>query len=126
MTAKSQPSNGSALAGCVVILFIIGIVIYSCSTDSGSDSSTEPDDGGGGSMAEVMCENFVTDRLKAPSTADFPGADAVDDLGDDEYQVTASVDSENGFGAMIRTDYVCTIRYAGGDEWQLVSLNIDE
>lgn len=126
MTAKSQPSNGSALAGCVLILFIIGIVIYSCSTDSGGSDSTEPDDGGGGSMAEVMCENFVTDRLKAPSTADFPGADSVDELGSDEYEVTASVDSENGFGAMIRTDYVCTIRYSGDDKWTLVSLDINE
>ena len=121
MTGKSQPSSGSTIGGLILILFIVGAVIYGCS-NSGSDSS-DPDDGGGGSMAEQMCEQFVTDRLKAPSTAEFPGGE-VTDVGADEYEVVGSVDSQNGFGAMIRTGYTCTIRYAGGDKWTLVSLNL--
>lgn len=125
MTANSQPSTGRSILGFIVLVAILGSVIYSCSTNSGSDS-TEPEDGGGGSMAEVMCEEFVTDRLKAPSTAEFPGADSVLELGVNEYEVSASVDSQNGFGAMIRTAYVCTIRYTGDDQWALVSLDIEE
>lgn len=122
MTAKPVPSAGGTAAGLIVMLFLVGIVVYSCSAggnDSGNDDSSNDEIG-----AEVMCEQFVTERLKAPSTAEFPGADSVVVTGDDQYKVTASVDSENGFGAMIRTDYVCLINDNGDETWTLVSLDM--
>ena len=75
--------------------------------------------------AESVCEDYVTDRLKAPASAEFPGADRVVSSTADEWTVVASVDSENGFGAMIRTDYVCTVRDISG-KWDLVSLDVDD
>lgn len=123
MSTSPQPvSNGRAIAGLIVFLIIIGSVVYACANSS-SDSTDSEDSGG---MAEIMCEDFVTDRLKAPSTADFPGADSVETIKLDTYKVTASVDSENGFGAKIRTDYVCTVIDVGDDKWNLISLDIDE
>jgi len=44
----------------------------------------------------------------------------------DTYKVIASVDSENGFRAKIRTDYVCTVIDVGNDKWNLISLDIGE
>lgn len=41
--------------------------------------------------------------------------------GSGTYEVTGSVDSENGFGALIRSDDSCSVRL-DGEEWQLVSL----
>jgi hypothetical protein len=123
MTAKPQPSNAASALGCVFMLAIVGVIVYSCNAGG---STTEDSDTDSGGMAEVMCEEFVTERLKAPSSAEFPGADLVEPLGGDQYQVTAAVDSQNGFGAMIRTGYVCTIQNTGGDEWTLVSLDMDE
>lgn len=60
-------------------------------------------------MAFVMSQNFVKQRLKSPSTADFPysGADGVHiaKIAECSYQVIAFVDSQNGFGATIRSRY---------------------
>jgi hypothetical protein len=122
---SSQPvSNGRAVAGLVVFLITVGSVIYGCST-SDSDSGTTDTGSDQSGMAEVMCEDFVNDQLEAPSTADFPGASSVENIKLDTYRVTASVDSENGFGAKIRTGYVCTVIDVGNDKWNLISLNFD-
>lgn len=121
MTASPQPAAGRSILGILLLLAIIGFVIYSCSTDS---DSSEDSDSSDEIAAEAMCEQFVTERLKAPATADFPGADSVVVTGDNQYEVTASVDSENGFGAQIRTDYVCVVHDNGGDRWTLVSLDL--
>jgi hypothetical protein len=128
MSATPQPaSNGKTIAGFIVMLIIIGSIIYSCSTsDAKGSDSTDTDTSDQSGMAELMCEDFVTDRLKAPSTADFPGADSVVPAGPDMWTVSASVDSENGFGAMIRTDYLCTVQDSGNDKWLLKSLDLGD
>ena len=46
----------------------------------------------------------MKDRLKSPSTADFSDENR-EQLTDTVFVVTGSVDSENGFGAMIRNDF---------------------
>lgn len=60
----------------------------------------------------VKCRNNVKSQLKSPSTAKFPSAleshSAVRD-GEDNVRVWQGyVDSQNGFGAMVRTQFVCT------------------
>lgn len=72
-------------------------------------------------QAKDVCEQFVTDQLKAPATAVFSGAFAAEQS-DASWIVRGSVDSENGFGAMIRNNYTCRVRPAGGDEWTLDKL----
>jgi hypothetical protein len=61
----------------------------------------------------VSSQQFVRDRLKAPSTAEFPIAMDDDDqyrkINDSTFKVESYVDSENGFGAKIRTNYSCMI-----------------
>lgn len=61
---------------------------------------------------KIQCRDIVRDRLKAPSTADFPGifdADSRPTSADGCVMVYASyVDAQNSFGAKIRTKYVCT------------------
>lgn len=65
--------------------------------------------------ATSACEGMVEDRLKAPATADFDTRTAVE--GDSGWVVTGVVDSQNGFGAQIRSAYRCTITHDGGDRW---------
>ncbi len=74
-----------------------------------------------------MCEEFVKDNLKAPATASFPWYDSsfVQNLGDGAYKVSAYVDAENSFGAKLRTDFVCVVKYVGNDKWHLEDLSID-
>lgn len=76
-------------------------------------------------MAFVMCQDFAKKRLKAPATASFASydADGTSHLGDGQYRVRSYVDAENGFGAKLRNDYICLIRWTGGDNWRLEALD---
>lgn len=83
--------------------------------------------------ASVICRNIVEGRLRAPSSADFPWIDdQVIALGRHEYDITSHVDSQNGFGAMLRSRYSCRVKFKGGDSdplmpgsWDVVSFSIE-
>lgn len=65
------------------------------------------------SLAYVMIQSDVKNRLRAPSTAKFPGryGTGTGYLGNCVFQVVGSFDAQNGFGAMIRGDFHGTIEY---------------
>lgn len=60
--------------------------------------------------AESQCEGFVDSRLKAPSTADY---DLTAEEQGSGWLVTGTVDSENGFGAKIRSSVRCVLHFVG-------------
>lgn len=68
---------------------------------------------------QSWAKQAVTSNLKAPSTAQFPGTFLDPDEGweyykdGDVYTVTSYVDSQNGFGAMIRSSFVVQIKWDG-------------
>jgi hypothetical protein len=65
----------------------------------------------------------VTNVLVAPSTAKFPDCSS-SYKGDGRYEVRASVDSQNGFGAMIRTHYWAEVQItanAAGEQEATIS-----
>jgi hypothetical protein len=72
-----------------------------------------------------VCTQFVKDRLKAPATSDFAEyrdeGTSVTKTGK-TYTVLGYVDAENSFGANIRTDYTCKVRYKSGRTYTLVDL----
>lgn len=61
--------------------------------------------------AANACEGLVRDQLKSPATAQF----TVEPYGvggpDNNLQgtVRGTVDSQNGFGALVRSDWICSI-----------------
>lgn len=141
--AKSCPNcgyipkkKGSCLNYLVLIILVYLLVkLFSFSAKYGGSSSYRPppeqkssssrrnsDDSG---MAFVMSQRFVEQNLKAPATADFCSVlDAkVSNLGNNKYKVSAYVDSENSFGANIRTYYICVLK-SNGDSWELESLDM--
>lgn len=69
--------------------------------------------------AYVMAQDFVSSQLKAPSTAKFQtySKELVQDLGGGRYYVSAYVDAQNSFGAMIRNQFNCTVKYVGNKKW---------
>lgn len=81
-------------------------------------------------MAFIQCQDLVKGELISPSTADFPSFDFESNIApDDLYIIRSYVDSQNGFGATIRTRWRCKVRYIGGDEaapssWRLVDLQM--
>ncbi len=80
--------------------------------------------------AFVMTQDVVARRLKAPRTAKFPyitDPEVVVRPGSDcSYSVVAYVDAQNGFGAMLRTRYVATIKAFPDGRWQIQDLKIAE
>lgn len=94
----------------------------SARNSTGSDES---------SMASVQCERFVRERLKTPSTANFPFfADSSKKIDERRYVVQSHVDAENSFGAKLRNSYICVLEWNGQNHadinnWALVNFTIE-
>jgi len=100
------------------ILAVVGLMMIGC----GPSGPAEPDEVG----AWVACQTMVKSRLKSPSTADFPAdyRNSVARSGS-SFTVKSFVDSQNSFGATVRTNYICEVRFDQTDEsWNLTSLDM--
>jgi hypothetical protein len=81
--------------------------------------------------AWIVAKQCIEKQLKAPSTANWGSIvkgthqspdQCVTVLGDDKYLCKGWVDSQNSFGAMIRTHFECTAQYKGDDRWTIVDV----
>lgn len=84
------------LRGVAVSLTVL--LLSGCSVAS-NETDVEP-------QAVAECESSVTDMLKSPATAEFDTT-ASEVAG--SWTVTGTVDSENGFGALLRSDFRCYV-----------------
>ena len=98
------------------LLFILPLM-YSCGGNSGP-SELE---------ASVVIQDFVKEKLKSPSTAEFePGiVNAVRKVEENTYEASSYVDSQNSFGATVRTNFKCRVKWKSEYTWSLVSLEMD-
>ncbi len=77
---------------------------------------------------QILCQQLVKGELKSPSTADFPWTAQTYRKGKNRWVINSYVDSQNGFGATIRTNYFCDVSYKGsgdvqsGNNWTLNKL----
>lgn len=63
--------------------------------------------------AFVFSKEAVRSNLHSPSTANFPFLDYTSvSLGDCKYKISSYVDSQNGFGATVRTNYSATMQFS--------------
>ena len=78
--------------------------------------------------AFLICKQFVQEKLRSPTSATFPPYDeeSVNPHVGGTYRVWSHVDSQNGFGAMVRTPYVCTVLPLGGTRYRLVDLKLED
>jgi hypothetical protein len=106
---NTNTTNATAkgYAVLVVIIFVVFIMIKSCL--SGPDKKQYSYSK---TSALIDSRQFVEKRLKCPSTAKFSAElDGVSQSNDTTFFVKGYVDSQNGFGAMIRSVYNCIITY---------------
>ena len=79
--------------------------------------------------AWVMAQDFVQSQLKAPATAKFSSnpwlidGGACIDYKDGSYYIRAYVDSQNNYGAMIRTWFSIVVTHIGGGKWKASDLH---
>jgi hypothetical protein len=100
-------------------IVIVGIIVFS----NIDDKPSQPDD----IMAYVMAVDYVKIVLKSPSTAKFANSWDSTITKTDLYTwtVTSYVDSQNGFGAMIRTNFTAVLKFSeDGAKCRLISLDI--
>jgi len=80
-------------------------------------------------MAYVMMQNFVKEQLKSPDSAKFEWITEPDCKITKEgldYAVSSWVDSQNSFGAMVRTRFSGVIRQVDEKNWELIALEFEE
>jgi len=83
---------------------------------------------GNSTNAYIYSQYFVEDSLKSPSTADFPSIHSGDEVGASPignciFEVVAYVDSQNSFGATVRTRYLAKMkRLPEKESWRLMEL----
>lgn len=104
----------------ITLVALVGLGALASGDGDGGGSSSSNDELLVG--AEIACEQFVSDRLKAPATADYPDTLALG--GPTNFTVRGVVDAENSFGAMIRSDFTCELVYQPDrDSFRLESLS---
>jgi hypothetical protein len=113
----ASKNSGNAIINLIVVLFFIFLVwtILSAIASVGSNNqSSQPantattvkDEKLDKITACIEAEDYIKQLLKAPSTAKFPVAEcSVTNLVDNQYKVVSYVDSQNSFGAMLRSNW---------------------
>ena len=101
----------------IIIIAVIAVITF-ISNLKEDDSSSSSFSSTNKFMAYSYAEDFVKKQLKSPSTAKFPRA--VEErnghiiiLGNNRYAINSWVDSQNSFGATIRTRFSCIIIFEG-------------
>ena len=118
---EQKPVILYALAGIAAFILFCVLVSYisrSVSTTSNTPAKASEVD------AWYACQDFILEELKAPSTAEFQKRDSKKVYKETEniFIVSMYVDAENSFGAMVRTDFECRLRYTDAGQWLLLSL----
>ena len=82
--------------------------------------------------AYEMAQKFVIDRVKSPATAEFPSVlwDKSEiewsyDEEEDTYIISSYVDSQNAFGATVRTNFIAKLQNTEGKNWKLLKLHTE-
>jgi hypothetical protein len=93
---------GIPLVMALVIACFAAIVLLVAVSSGGDDDDYDSDTS---YEAIAQCEAAIEERLKAPTTAEFKSTA----VGSGTWTVTGTVDSENSFGAMVRSSYRCSV-----------------
>lgn len=108
------PSHNEVRSSSAVALLLVGVVV---AVAAGywllTSGDARPTECGDETMAYVMSQNFVKRQLRSPGGADFPTMPTAKSVrtGECSFSVVSYVDAQNGFGAMIRSNYTATMTY---------------
>lgn len=97
----SEQDRKNRRVAIVAVAAVVVLVLVAFATGALDGGPSERD-------ARVACEGFADERLKAPATADYNLTATESGNG---WNVTGTVDSENGFGAKVRSDIICQLHF---------------
>ena len=102
--SKATPGGKGCLGGCLGLIVAFVLIVGGCTALSSGNTPSSSNDS---YEAKAACEDRISSQLKAPANAEF---DSSVTGGGGQYTVTGTVDSENSFGAMLRSNYECSVR----------------
>jgi hypothetical protein len=125
----SETNIRIALSIAAIAVVMVWVWYFNWSSSPKRDEEQAIKDCNNTTMAFVMSQNFVKQRLKAPSTAAFPYITdpgvQVGVLTNCSFDVSAYVDAQNGFGASIRNRYTAKMSYDRATRmWRASELSI--
>lgn len=114
LTRKPLDGFTKGMVGCFgIVVLLMVLVVGGCAVAMNGSSDKTADE----SDAQYMCQQFVKDKLKSPSSAKF--SNQVASGAGTSWTSSGTVDSQNSFGAMVRSRYSCTLSYDSSDEsWE--------
>lgn len=100
-----------------VVVGLFGLLVYNIPRDDQPPSARPAYESNTNKiLAYHQAERYVKKHLKSPSTAAFPKvSEFINHITgtDEQYKIVSWVDSQNGFGAMIRTKWSCVVKING-------------
>lgn len=123
----------NAVIGCIGTLVILGFMLATCSyimtpSEEYKRQKQEEERWGSPTMAYVMSQEYVKQRLKSPGSAKFPWGSytATPTSEKGVYLVKGYCDAQNAFGALIRLDYQATMQCHGNGKWSCKHMVLNE
>lgn len=95
------------------------------SLSSGCSGSSDAVDVPNSVEAQEICEGFVTDRLEAPTSAEFLDQHAFSPE-PNVWTVRGMVRALDGTGSKVRLTYQCTLKYLGDDKWRARDVEVHD
>ena len=123
-TSRKTRWGRKDISQAIAIIIVVGLIAVFIGICGRTVSKTDRSEEGDTIGATLMAKEFIKDRLKSPSTADFPFILQAQHLGNDIYRIKSHVDSENAYGAEVRTHFTIKLKKTGAKKWELLDLEM--
>ena len=102
--AKTPPSGMTGITKLFLIFMALPVTLAALNTCSHNTNGGQGTNGVANAYyLQSLCQDAVRERLRAPATAVFSNGSS------NGYSVSGAVDSQNGFGALLRSHYRCSV-----------------
>lgn len=93
-----------------MVAFLVVVIFFVVKCGCGSDDKANEKKTYDKMDALTHAHLYIKDRLKSPATAEFGGGvEGVMQSNDTTFTVIGTVDSQNSFGAILRSNYSCKV-----------------
>ena len=126
--SNNNPNPGKSELIVLLVIFGLIFLVFKCTCSKSDEEKAIQNEQNLKSTAYFNSQECVKELLKSPSTAEFPyGSEQfVTQIDEDTFIINSYVDSQNSFGEMLRTKYVCQITLTGNESYTCDSVNLLE
>jgi hypothetical protein len=124
MTIQNTKEAGSVALGVIIVIILIVVITIFVMSDYSNNVSTRQSQGLDDIGAYIEAKDYIEQVLKSPASAIFPPLGLVRRLDNNRYEVISYVDSQNSFGAMLRTNWSVIFQFQNEKKY-LEKITID-